>query len=337
MRILALSAILASAVASTVCADVVYLNNGDRFTGVITSAGGGVLVLKTPAVGEIKIPLTEVATFTTDQPIELHLSDGTVLNKPVAAGTPGQIGTAGAGPVVGQNIPLSTIKSVNPPPVKWTGSISAGVMIARGNTNTDSANAAVEAVRRAEDDRVTLRANYNYAREKPEGEEARVTQENWLASVKYDYFVSDKWYLYANGRVERDHIANLDLRLTPGAGVGYQWIETAKTNFNTEAGLTWVYERYTDPDMTRDYIAGRFAYHLDHKLNDRVKFIHNLEVLPSLEEFGEYLLTTDAGIRANLTGNFFGEAKVVYQYNSEPAEGKDKSDIRYIMSLGWAF
>jgi putative salt-induced outer membrane protein YdiY len=334
---MALSAILASVVANNALADVVYMNNGDRLTGVVVSAGGGVLVFKSPSVGEVKIPLSDVATFTTDQPIQVHLNDGTVLAQPVAAGEPGRIATAGAGPVQGKDIPLTSIKTVNPPPVKWTGSVTAGVMLTRGNTYTDSANAGFDAVRRAEEDRLTLKAAYNYSREKPSGEEARVSQENWMAGVKYDYFVSEKWFLYGNGRVERDHIANLDLRLTPGAGVGYQWIESAKTNFNTEGGLTWVYERYTDPDSTRDYLAARLAYHLDHQLSENVKFIHNVEVLPSLEEFGEFLLTADAGLRANLTKSFFSEAKVVYQYNSQPAEGKDKSDIRYIMSLGWGF
>ena len=337
MRGLVLSAVLASVIAADAFADVVYMNNGDRFTGVVTSAGGGVLVLKTPSVGEIKIPLSDIATFTTDKPIQLHLNDGTVLTQPVAAGEPGRVGTAGNGPVQAKEIPLTSIKTVNPPPVKWTGSVTAGVMLTRGNTYTDSANAGIDAVRRAEEDRLTLKAAYNYSREKPSGEQSQVTQENWMSGAKYDYFVAEKWFLYGNGRVERDHIANLDLRLTPGAGVGYQWIESAKTNFNTEAGITWVYERYTDPDETRDYVAGRFAYHLDHQLSENVKFIHNVEVLPSLEEFGEFLLTADAGLRANLTKSFFSEAKVVYQYNSQPAEDKGRSDVRYIMSLGWGF
>lgn len=337
MRALALSVVLASVISGEACADVVYMNNGDRFTGVVISAGGGVLVLKTPSVGELKIPLSDVATFTTDQPVQVHLNDGTVLTQPMAAREPGRVGTVGTGPVQAQDIPLTSIKTVNPPPVKWTGSITAGVMLTRGNTYTDSANAGIDAMRRTEEDRLTLKAVYNYSREKPSGEEGRVTQENWMAGAKYDYFIAEKWFLYGNGRVERDHIANLDLRLTPGAGVGYQWVESAKTNFNTEAGITWVYERYTDPDETRDYFAGRLAYHLDHQLAENVKFIHNVEVLPSLEEMGEFLLTADIGLRASLTKDFFSEAKVVYQYNSQPAEGKDRTDVRYIMSLGWGF
>lgn len=80
-----------------------------------------------------------------------------------------------------------------------------------------------------------------------------------------------------------------------------------------------------------------FHRRIDHQLNESVQFIHNFEILPSIEEFGEFLLTTDAGIRAKLTKDFFGEAKVVYQYNSQPAEGKDKSDVRYMLNVGWQF
>ena len=39
-------------------------------------------------------------------------------------------------------------------------------------------------------------------------------------------------------RSARDRIAHLDLRVTPGVGAGYQWIERPDFNFSTEAGLS---------------------------------------------------------------------------------------------------
>lgn len=340
MKAIATWAILAGALAGNALADVVYLNNGDRVSGTVISADEGAIKLSTPSMGEVTIQMAEVSTFTTDNPVELHLDDGAVLKQAVVAGAGGQIGTGEGEAAGGQGIPLTSIKSINPTPpekIKWSGSMTAGAIATRGNTNTEAANAALDAQRRSEEDRLTLNAAYNYSREKTEDEGARVTMENWLVAGKYDYFLTEKWYVYGNAKVERDHIANLDLRVTPGAGAGYQWIESEKTNFNTEAGLTWVYERYTDPDDTREHVAGRFAHHYDRQINENVKFVHNLEILPSLEDLGEFLLTADAGLRATLTKDFFGEVKVQLQHNSQPAQGKEKNDVRYMINVGWGF
>ena len=47
-------------------ADVVTLKNGDRVTGTLVSVTGGTLELKSDVLGDLKIPLAKVATFTAD-------------------------------------------------------------------------------------------------------------------------------------------------------------------------------------------------------------------------------------------------------------------------------
>ena len=55
-------------------------------------------------------------------------------------------------------------------------------------------------------------------------------------------------------KVEHDRIARLDYRVTPGVGVGYQWVEKPEINFYTEAGISYVYENYID-DATNQYVG----------------------------------------------------------------------------------
>jgi hypothetical protein len=42
-----------------------------------------------------------------------------------------------------------------------------------------------------------------------------------MGIAKYDHFFTRKFYGYIGTKVERDGVAELELRLTPGAGVGY--------------------------------------------------------------------------------------------------------------------
>jgi hypothetical protein len=52
---------------------------------------------------------------------------------------------------------------------------------------------------------------------------------------------------------------------------------------------------------------------------------------------GDYLLTTGAGVRATITKAMFSEFRVEYRRDSTPAEDAHKSDVRYLLGVGWQF
>jgi putative salt-induced outer membrane protein YdiY len=323
--------------AGCVLADKVEFNNGDVLSGKITEYDGKKLTIHTEQAGDVKVELKDVKTFSTDEPIDLHLKDGTVIKQRAVAATQGSIGID-HGIVNAQTFTLNQIKTINPPPVKWTGSITVGAVVTRGNTFTDQYHAGFDLLRRAEEDRITASGSYNFGRQKDEDTGDKVTSvDNLTLQGKYDYFIPEtKWYVYANALAEKDRIQDLNLRFVPGIGVGYQWVESPTLNFNTEAGLSWIYEDYTTQETTEE-IAGRLAYHLDKSINDRVKLIHNLEYLPSLEDGSKFLVNTDVGLRTDLTKQFFIEAKIELTYNSQPAPDKVKNDVKYMLSVGYKF
>ena len=337
MRKLILAFVALAAACTVARADEVVFNNGDKLTGKIVSADGAKLVIETTVAGKVTVDLSNVKTFSTDGPVELRLKDGSTLKDSIGPGeADGAVATKGSGNVAAQPLPIANIAKINPQE-NWTGSIVAGALITRGNSNTDNVNVSIDAVRRREDDRMTASAAYLYGKqEDPSTGDDSTTVDNWFLLGKYDYFLSEKTYLYALGRVERDRIANLDLRVSPSVGVGYQWIERPDFNFSTEAGVGWVYEDYETGD-SEDHFAGRLAYHVDKKLNDKVSVFHNLEYLPSLEDIEDFNLNTDLGIKASMTERMFTQFKVEWKYDAEPAPGAEKNDLRYILGVGWDF
>jgi putative salt-induced outer membrane protein YdiY len=318
-------------------ADDVVFNNGDHLSGEITGLADGKLSIKTAVAGEIKLDLKEVKTFSTTHPIEIHLQDGTVLHQAVKADAAGRIATAGSAQIKAQTLNISAIDSINPSPAHWTGSLTASGLLARGNTHSDSFSLSADAMRRGENDRITLGAGYYFAKSKdPTTGDTSTTSDNWFLLGKYDYFFNKKLYGYALTRVERDRIADLDLRLSPGVGVGYQWFERDDFHFSTEAGLGWVYESFSN-DGTDNHPSARLAYHVDTQLNDSVKLFHNLEYLPSLDSLSDFNINADAGVRASLTKKMFSEAKVEWRYDATPAPGAQKNDVRIMLGVGWQF
>lgn len=332
------SMVLASVISVTIVSgDEILFKSGDRLTGTVKSVAGGKMVFDSTVAGPVTLKMDAIKTFSTEKAIEMVQTNGKVLVQKVGMGAEGQV-TVLADAAQPQTMPFAEIAQINPGKPKWTGAVVAGATLTRGNTESSTANINAEATRRGERDRVYLAAGYLFANQRDNNTRQNSTSaDNWFIKGKYDYFFTQRFFGYANMKYEKDRIANLDMRLSPGAGAGYQWVENASVNFFTEAGLTYVREVYTDPDETRNYVAARGAYHFNVVLNEHVKGFHNLEVIPNIEDVQAVLLYTDVGLRAAMTERLFLEGKAQLAFNSQPADNREKKDMRYTLGIGWTF
>jgi putative salt-induced outer membrane protein YdiY len=343
-----LSAAVCALWASQVFGGEVLFKNGDRLTGKVKSSADGKLVIESKIAGTITVPMSEVKTFTTDEPVEIRLKSGEIVNQKVTAGTTdGTVQTAG--PVTGaaatgaagapgpETVTLAQVATINPGFGTWHGDIKAGLVVTSGNSRSQTANVIADANRRGEKDRITLKAEYLFARDtNVETGQTNTTTDSWDALGKYDYFLTKKVYLYGLMSAEHDRIADLNIRLAPSAGIGYQWHEGPVWNFNTEAGLGFTYEDYAH-DGEREYMSARAAYHYDRKLIDKLKFFNDLEYRPDVSDLGRYTLDGDIGLHTDFNKSLFAEFKLEWKYNSDPAPGREKNDLRYILSAGYQF
>ncbi|MGA3067664.1 MAG: DUF481 domain-containing protein [Tepidisphaeraceae bacterium] len=323
--------------AGSVSADEIIMNNGDHITGTITGADGGKMTISTPLEGDITVNLSDVKTFSTDEPIKIQMADGTVIDQKVDQGKPGQVVTAEGGTLAPQPVAIANVDKINPPPPAWNGSIVLNALYNRGNTTNLQAGAAVNAIRRTVLDRITFNAQYQTASQRVAGTQT-TTADNWFLAGKYDLFFSQQFYGNAFTRVEKDRINDLDLRLTPGGGVGYQWYEEPQLNFDTEAGLAWVYQDYTTEPTASEQFSARLAYHVDASFwGTNLKVFHDVQFFPSIQNVSNILLITDLGFHVALTKTMFSEIKAEWDYNSQPATGTSRNNITYILGLGWNF
>lgn len=323
-------------------ADTIVFKNGDRLTGTVLEMTDGKIKFKPAAIGaEVLIDSVDISTFSTDGLIDLQLADGTIVKQKVDAAGDGRVSFTGAAGA--QEVGLTDLKSINPR-TGWKGNIRGGFIINRGNTDNESFNAGFDLWRRSEQDRYKFGGQYSLTNSEDSEGDKSATTDNWTVFGQYDYFFNEKLYGYGRVQVDHDRIAELQYRITPGVGLGYQWHEDAVWNFNTEGGVAYVYEKYEEPDdATPDfddddaYLALRLAYHYDRKLNDKVLLFHNLEYLPGLDDLGNFQINTDIGLRTALTANMFSEFKFELRHDSQPAEGSKDNDLRYIFAIGWQF
>ncbi len=227
----------------------------------------------------------------------------------------------------------SAIAAADPPVMhKWTGAVAAGGSIATGNTETRTANASADAEYRREDDRTTLKFQWNYA-----DDEDGVTQRRIYGAAKYDYFFSEKTYALAQTSGEYDANANLELRTTLGVGLGRQFRDDAEWKLSGEAGLTYFDENFEGSADDDAYLAARLAYGAEYKAIQNWIFSSVGEIFPSLEDKDDVYAKVDTKARVNLTEKMFAQAEWIYSWDNTPATGAERVDNLYLFALGWSF
>lgn len=329
--------VMVGVLANAALADVVLFKSGDRLTGKIGALKNGNLQFTSAVAGPLVLKVADIQSFSSDEVITVLTTNGSVLKVSAALSSTGTVavvqsdGTKSA-------MAFDEIAQINPVKPAWTGSIVASFVETRGNTQSRTVAITADAHKRTEDARMLLGAGYYYAEQRAlDTREKSTTDDNFFIEGKYDYFLTKKVYAYGTAHYFKDRMLFLERRITAGVGLGYQWMETDAWDVFTEAGLTSVTEKYTDPEEKSEFLAARGAYHVLYKFSDKVEAFHNLEILPSLETASEFLVNADAGIRAKLTSQWFAEAKVQMLYDSEVPDQTEKMDTRYTVGLGWKF
>lgn len=329
-------AVIATLVTVAAAQDRVTLSNGDTITGTVKTMADGKVKISSPIAGDLTVPLSEVQNLVTEDEVELKTVDGEMFKRRIAGIENASFRLDGDVPA----LPVDSLAAINPPqadPPEWTGSVSINGLWVDGNTRRRTVGAVGEAVRESDIDRVTIDAHWDYAEDKPTGMSWNLTARRAGAGLQYDYFLGERWYALASTRVLGDTFADIDLRFTAGAGIGYTVIHNESTSLVTEVGLAYFDETYRSSTPSTDYIAARVAYKLRHQFNERTRLTHGVEAYPSLENKEDVYLQMKTELANNLTEAMFASLAWVMDYDNTPSPGLKRADHRVMLSIGWTF
>ena len=325
-------AALVLALGSPVMADVVLLKNGDRLSGDIVAMEKDSLSLKTAYAGKVSIAWGEVESVSSDKDVALYLKDGRRVEGAVES-RDGKTVVAGKD-AEGSPIDLDQVEAINKKPRDddFQGSVKAGWNKAEGNTRKENVAASADLSYSLGKNRWKGHGDYYW------GESKGVrTDYNWLGTLDYDRFLTDKIYANANGLIQQDQFQDLDLRTALGAGLGYQFFNSEELTLSLEAGPSYVWEDYISRS-SRDYLSARWALDFGWwAVKGRLKFYHNQIGLVSTEDIDNWIWQSRTGMLFPIVDRFFGTLQYDYDWTNQPAPGKVEYDSRLMFSLGYSF
>jgi putative salt-induced outer membrane protein YdiY len=316
---------------SPVFADKLEFGEGNVLQGTVSTFKDGALIFSTAYAKDMKIPVDQIKSITTDKAVKLKMTNDSILT--------GKLTTLEDGKVaivlepVGKTVPFEwgQIKNINKPPGSWTGNFAAGGTVQTGNVERTSISVGFDAKRDWEHDRLLLRFLHNYAEDT-----GSITARNTFGAIKFDHFFSENFFGGVSVELLKDEFKDLNLRAIIGIGPGYRiWNDDVKT-LEVEVGVTYFSE---DLDLGPDdqFISGRVGVNYSYQILENLVFRDYLLYYPSFEDPKEYRLRNEASLTSQLGQGWSLKISHIFDQNSDPSPGVEDKDQQFIFAIQYSF
>lgn len=100
------------------------------------------------------------------------------------------------------------------------------------------------------------------------------TAETFYSRARYDYDISEKFYLFGGTDWLRNTFAGIDSRFLIAGGAGNVWADNDRVRFSTDYAVTYTFEEdvVENPFTNANFPGLRLAYDLDWQLTTSTKF-----------------------------------------------------------------
>lgn len=339
VRIKALGMLVALLLAGAgpVHADVVWLKSGDRVSGKVESLDGTTLRIETDWGGALKIDRDAIASIRTDDDLNLMLYDGERVQGRFESDHEEQEQQLLA---AGEEPRTLTLRSVRYASVdrevermgdRWHSRLTYGLNIATGNTETQSHSLRTSTTVRRGPWR--HQGNADLDLEKNSGS---TTREQYRVGYQLDWFFREDWFAFGSSEYFQDKLRDVDYRITLGGGLGYQFWDNSLGALSVEGGLSEVIEKVDgESDNNRALRLG--ADYNRYFMGERLELFHGSELLVLAQRDRGEILKTSTGVRYALNSFLSTNLRIDFDHETEPAPGRRKSDLVYVIGVGFTW
>ncbi len=213
----------------------------------------------------------------------------------------------------------------------WESSAAAGLTLTRGNSQTLLFTAGLQTQRKTPTD------EYSFGVDGAYGKNASVKNADLLhAFGQWNHLFSERAFSYVRLDGLRDGIADINYRVSLSPGAGYYFIKETNTTLAGEVGPGVVFQELGNQETT--FATLRLAERFEHKFNGGgARIWQSLEFLPQLDRLDNYIVNAEVGIESALSKNLSLQVVLDDTFDSRPAAGHLKNDVKLVSGIKYKF
>lgn len=223
---------------------------------------------------------------------------------------------------------------------EWTGSGEVGAVSARGNTDSNSANAKIDVANELEYWKHSIYATSLY------GSSNDISTNNrWETRLQSDYKITEPLYVFGALRYERDHFGAYAYQGSATTGLGYKLIDNDTTKFSVQGGVgvkkarpqtlvkdeddsDRVLYRIYEPVETRGNVVAGAKF--EHKLTANTKILDTfLAEATSANTF----IQNDLALQVSMNDRFALSVAYGIRQNTSPPPDSERRDTITTLSV----
>lgn len=216
-----------------------------------------------------------------------------------------------------------------PAQAQWKGKGEVGIVFARGNADTDTANVKVDTSR--EVDRWKHAFGIAALRASSEG---LTTAERYGANWQSDYKLTDRSFWFGGLRYEQDEFSGFNYQASVSTGYGYKFIDTERTKFSGQAGAGYRRSKLLPSGFVQSGAIFRGDLKFDHALTDTTRIINTFVVEAGSENT---FASNDLAVQVKMSDKFALSVGLGVRHNTDPPLGLEKTDTLTTVNLVYAF
>jgi len=324
-------------------ADILRLVNGDRLSGTLKLMEDGTVTFETQHAGTVEIPGEAVRTITTESKVTVQFTNDVYITGRLFVVSDGNFNkmslrSRGFSFETLEPFTLSSIKAIYQEDprqrlreqldVDLSGQVNLGLEFIQGNTDQEKVRFDGQMQARTPQNRYFLSTEYN--EDETDGEE---TEKNIRGFLKYDHFLSQRWFLFNSASFKKDDFEDIDLRTTLSAGTGYQFYEGENLNLFVETGLSYIDENFNvAPDESS--FGLNYSINYDQTIS-LFQLFHAQEAIAGSDI--DFIFQSKTGLQFPITSGFHLNTEFHFDWDADPPPNVGSTDTEYLLTLGYGF
>ena len=322
--------------------DWILLTSGEWLRGEIEVLRRDLLEFDSKELDTLNLDWEDVAEVRTTRLMTLGLSEGRVVTGSLTVKGDRVAIRADEVLFFDREELLSIIPGIPSEKNYWSGKLTLGTTVRRGNTNQTDSTADLRVLRRTPSSRIE--SKYHGALSRVQDTETANSQR---LDGRWDRYISRRFYISPFFfEAMQDQFQNIDLRLTPGTGVGYTIVDRGHLRWEVDAGLGYQYLRYDSVEAGEEPEQSSGALLLGTMLS--ADLTKRAEVI--FEYRSQQAFSSEVGDSSHLSTTFSVDVLAdldldvtfTWDHNSKPATNADgetpkPDDLRLAVGFGWSF
>ena len=309
-------------------ADVVFLENGDRISGIIKEIWGDILIIEPEYSDPIELDRAIVIGIESDRELAIEL-DGSKETPYLMSRSLKEGRVVLDAEDTKFDVALDSIKRAEEiKDFDWDIKFDLGSTFSRGNTESQTTNLQWDGNLIIKDHRI--KSDLFISREEVAGEKTKAKDR---VNLGYNYFFIDQWFLAVNLAAERDPISLLNSRYSLSPAIGYDFLDDPNRFLHVQLGAGYSSERSNNLTSTSTTIDWKLNFYWE-LLNGDLQFFHDQNLLKNLEGRKNLVFYSQTGFRYEINEDIYLNFQANYDYDSQPAGDAKEEDLTFIIGAG---